>query len=202
MAFHFGWAGVTRVVEQALCKAVGIHRLRVADHTRHQPRDNLDQRHRRDLAAAEDIVSYGHLFGAADLDHPLVEALVAAAHQNNTVFLRWFETARIAYLERVGIHAAVERDAVGPILARQSIDYRLPVTYPDRVRVATTVTRLGTRSFVMAFRITSRNEPDQVAAEGEGVVVMLDYGRGQTVPLGEALRAAILAFEATGSESR
>ena len=119
-------------------------------------------------------------------------------HVNNTCFLRWFETARIVYFDRLGLTDGVKKAGTGPILARQAIDYRLPITYPDSVRVATTITRLGTTSFVMAFRINSSARAGAVAAEGEGVVVMLDYNRGESVPLGDELRRAILALEASG----
>ena len=43
--------------------------------------------------------------------------LDAFRHVNNTVFLRWFETARIAYFERIGITSDLERQARAPILA-------------------------------------------------------------------------------------
>ncbi len=43
-------------------------------------------------------------------------------HVNNVKYLRWFESARIAYFERAGV--MVEMPGVGPILARQEIDYR------------------------------------------------------------------------------
>ena len=124
--------------------------------------------------------------------------LDAFRHVNNTVFLRWFETARIAYFERIGITSDLERQARAPILARQAIDYRLPIKYPDVVRVATTVTRLGNTSLVMALRITSRAHSERVVAEGEGVIVMLNYNQEEKVPLDDELRTAILEFESTG----
>ena len=40
----------------------------------------------------------------------------ALAHVNNTVFLRWFESARIVWWERLGLSAGP--DGIGPILAR------------------------------------------------------------------------------------
>src|SRR3954462_9780666 len=68
-------------------------------------------------------------------------------HVNNVVYLRWFESARIAYFERVQMMAEMPR--LGPILARQSIDYRIPLTYPDRVRVSCGVASIGNTSFVL-----------------------------------------------------
>src|SRR4051794_8318236 len=59
----------------------------------------------------------------------------AFGHVNNTVFLRWFESARIAYFGRMGLLEMMARDRVGPILASIACDYRRPVTHPDTVHV-------------------------------------------------------------------
>jgi acyl-CoA thioester hydrolase len=59
----------------------------------------------------------------------------AFGHVNNTVYLRWLESARIDYFKKVGLLDRMARDRVGPILARTEIDYRRPVTWPDTVHV-------------------------------------------------------------------
>src|SRR5713226_8160261 len=76
-------------------------------------------------------------------------------HVNNVVFLRWCESARIAYFDRTGITDRMKAEGVGPILARASLDYRFPVTYPDTIRASATVTKLGNTSFVMGYRLFS-----------------------------------------------
>ncbi len=40
----------------------------------------------------------------------------AMGHVNNTVYLRYFESARIAYFERVGFLEEMASSGVGPIL--------------------------------------------------------------------------------------
>lgn len=122
----------------------------------------------------------------------------ALGHVNNVVYLRWFETARVIYFERTGLFAALDAQGHGPILARQTIDYRLPITYPDVARVQTTVTRFGNTSFAMAFKIHSTSH-GAVAAEGEGFGVLINYRSGEKIPLDGAFKAAVLAFEASGT---
>ena len=116
----------------------------------------------------------------------------AFQHVNNVAYLRWFESARIAYFEIAGVLEGMP--AIGPILARQTIDYRLPLTYPDRLRASATAIRLGTTSFTMGLRLASEKH-GKIAAEGEATLVMLDYRNGQKVPLSDALRARIEALE-------
>ena len=117
-------------------------------------------------------------------------------HVNNTVFLRWFESARVLYFERLGFAEGMEARHKGPILARQEIDYRQPLTYPDLVRAETTVERIGQTSFTMAFRISSI-ERGSLAAEGKGVMVMVDYRSGEKVQVDDVLKSAIYGVEAT-----
>jgi acyl-CoA thioester hydrolase len=123
------------------------------------------------------------------------------AHVNNVVYLRWFESARIAYFERAGILERMATERVGPILARQTIDYRLPLQYPDTLRVATTVIKLGKTSFTMGLRMRSRAQGRAIAAEGESVVVMMDYRAGRKVQLWEELRRRIGELEASAPET-
>jgi acyl-CoA thioester hydrolase len=96
----------------------------------------------------------------------------------------------------------MKREGVGPILARATADFRLPLRYPDAVRAAATVSRLGRSSFVMAYRVTSAASAGATAAEGEGVIVLIDYAKGGKVELDEATRRAIAALEAGGAAAR
>jgi len=115
-------------------------------------------------------------------------------HVNNTVYLRWCESGRIVYFARAGLLDRKDRDGVGPILARQSIDYRRPVTYPDTVRVAVGVSRIGGSSFTMQYRITSLAQGTEVAS-ADSVIVLVDYRTGKSTPVDAGLRAAIEALE-------
>jgi len=117
----------------------------------------------------------------------------AFGHVNNAVYFRWFESARIAYFERIGLNERMKRERVGPILARTSCDYEKPLAFPDTVRASASVVKLGTTSFVMEYRVTSALHGE--AARGEGVIVLLDYEKGSKVPLDPGLRARIEELE-------
>ena len=121
----------------------------------------------------------------------------AFQHVNNVVYARWLESARIVYLERIGLIERMGQEGVGPILAKTVIDYQRPIKYPDTVRVDATVTRIGTSSFTMAFRIHSEALGAD-AATGEQVMVVYDYRAGRSAPVDERLRTAIATVEATG----
>mgnify|MGYP006284439147 FL=1 len=50
----------------------------------------------------------------------------AFQHVNNIMFFRFFESARIAYFERIGFLDTMERTGIGPILASTRCKYISP----------------------------------------------------------------------------
>ncbi len=118
----------------------------------------------------------------------------AFGHVNNANYLRWFESARIAYFEKIAVSVGAQDTSPWiPILARATVDFRKPVTYPDVVSIEASVTKFGTTSFTMSYRATSQSLG--VAAEGEAIVVLLDPATGQKTPVPGPLRTAIERLE-------
>ncbi len=122
----------------------------------------------------------------------------AFQHVNNVSYVRWAESGRVAYFDRLGLMDSKHARGIGPIVAKLSIEYRRPVTYPDTIRVETTVKRIGNTSFTMASRIRSEALGAEVATTEE-VIVLLDYRAGKPAPLEAELRAAIHALEGRGA---
>ena len=117
----------------------------------------------------------------------------AYGHVNNTVFFRYFETARIAFLDRCGFLAAYDTDRIGAILHSTDCRFRLPLFYPDEVLVGARTVDIGEDRFTMGYRIVSLAQ-DGVAADGTGIVVAYDYRTNQKAPLPAAVRAGVLAL--------
>jgi acyl-CoA thioester hydrolase len=125
----------------------------------------------------------------------------ALRHVNNAVYARWLESARIAYFLRVEMLGLQGDPSVGPILARQTIDFRRPVEFPDVVTIDARVARLGTTSLELRYRVRSRAQ-SAIVAEGESIVVLFDFAQGTKRELPASLRAAIAAVESLGSSAR
>lgn len=118
----------------------------------------------------------------------------AFAHVNNTVYFRWFESARIAYFDRIGFRGNDPDDRIGPILASTQCRFRRPLVYPDRVRVGARVSDVRDDRFTMEYRVVSGRD-GAVAAEGSGVVVSFDYGAGRKAVLPQPVHDAIRRLE-------
>lgn len=114
----------------------------------------------------------------------------AFGHVNNIVYFRYFESARIAYLDAIGFRGNLPGDTVGPILASTQCRFRRPLEYPDHVRVGARTTRVGADRFTMQYRVVSR-ALDDIAADGSGVIVAYDYARACKTRLPETVRARI-----------
>jgi len=114
----------------------------------------------------------------------------AFGHVNNTRFIRWFETARIAHFARVGI-TTTRPDGIAPILAHVSCDFLAPVDFPAEILAGARVTRIGTTSFEHDYVVALVDAPDEPVARGTGVIVMYDYTSAHKVPISDDLRARI-----------
>src|SRR4051812_35327162 len=117
--------------------------------------------------------------------------LDAMRHLNNVVFLRYFETARIAYLGHlVPTHdpANPERDDFGLIFAECHINYRAPVHFDEQVAIECSIADVRRSSFRVPFTM---RVGDLVVAEGYGVLVGFDYPGQRAAALPDALRARL-----------
>jgi acyl-CoA thioester hydrolase len=125
----------------------------------------------------------------------------AFAHVNNTVYSRWFESARIAYCLRVGLDGPNPSRAIGPILASITCHFRRPLRFPDSVRIGARIARIGRTSLTMDHLVVGEASGD-VAAEGTSVVVVFDYGTHRPHPLPPTIYAAIEHLEGKTFEPR
>jgi acyl-CoA thioester hydrolase len=115
----------------------------------------------------------------------------ALGHVNNTCYLRWFESARIALFRHLGLGSVTRPEGVGPILATQTCDYLRPLVFPADVVVGVRTTRVGTTSVTMEYAIWVAGAPETPVARGTSVVVLVEYASGARVPVPAELRARL-----------
>ena len=95
-------------------------------------------------------------------------------HVNNVMYFRYFESARLAYFERIGVMDKSNNNQVAPILAETSCRYRLPLNYPDTILVGARVIENHSHGFLMEYAIYSQSHK-AVSSIGTGRIVMLNY---------------------------
>jgi acyl-CoA thioester hydrolase len=121
----------------------------------------------------------------------------AFGHVNNIVYFRYFETARIAYFEKLNVPEFLGRDPVSPILAETTCRFRSALSYPDTVSIGTRVASIGEDRFVMHYAVFS-HRLGRLAAEGEGTIVCFDYRQNRKAAIPGHLRRRIADLEGKG----
>lgn len=116
--------------------------------------------------------------------------LDALGHVNNTIFFQFCESARIAYFTALGLDRFKERATDGPGIVTAGLNFRRQLHFPGRVVVSAKTTRVGEKSYTLAYVIRDATTRE-VAADGESVCVWVDYAAGRAMPLPAALVAAI-----------
>jgi acyl-CoA thioester hydrolase len=117
--------------------------------------------------------------------------LDAMRHLNNVVFLRYFETARIAYIRSLLPEhdpAHPESEQFGLIFAECHINYRSPVYFDEELGVECSIGEIRRSAFEVKFAM---RVGDRLAAEGYGWLVGFDYGREKAAPLPDAFRTVL-----------
>ncbi|NRB50196.1 MAG: thioesterase family protein [Saprospiraceae bacterium] len=117
----------------------------------------------------------------------------AARHVNNIIYLRWSESARIAYFEKIEVDITFMK-GVGPILGWQDCKYIFPLTYPDRALVGIKVEEIRADRFMMLTHIYSHKH-QRLAIISKQAIVPYDYVKLAKAPIPENWLHNIKALE-------
>jgi acyl-CoA thioester hydrolase len=107
-------------------------------------------------------------------------------HVNNLAILRYAQTARLHYLEEIGMMRYHSETGIGPVLASTSCQFKKQLFYPGSVSVHTVVDHVKNTSFHMRHSVL--NEAREAVAEMHDVLVMFDYGKAVKQAIPEAFR--------------
>lgn len=118
----------------------------------------------------------------------------AYGHVNNAVFFRWFELARMEYLDRCGMIESYARNQIGPILHSTSCRFRAPVFHPDTIEIGARVTEVAEDRFTMSYLARSTAK-DEIVGEGLAVIVAYDYAGNCKTSLPVSVRGRLHEIE-------
>lgn len=115
-------------------------------------------------------------------------------HLNNAKYLTYLEQARINYLQRLGLWDGDSFLEIGIILAEVRLTFRQPILFGQAVQVGVQVSRLGTKSLEMEYRIEDARS-GALLASASSVQVAYDYKEHKTIKVPEKWRKTIGEFE-------
>lgn len=112
-------------------------------------------------------------------------------HVNNAVYLSYFEQGRIAFFKQE-VGDEWDWNKHGIIVARNEIDYLLPITLSDEVYITAALGTIGNKSFQMNMRIFKKVDGKEVdCARGLVTLVCYDYEQKQTIPVPDSWRELV-----------
>ncbi len=110
----------------------------------------------------------------------------AANHVNNLVYMRYMESARIAYFEKIKMDTTfTSGESAGPILAWQDCKYIYPLTYPDTAVVGIRTIEILKDRFKMEAVVFSEKH-NRLAALSKQIIIPYNYKSLQKVELPES----------------
>lgn len=118
----------------------------------------------------------------------------AYQHVNNTVYFRYFESARVLYLQKIGFEDYSKHGGIGPILGHTQCKFLKPLTYPDEVIVGARTMELKEDRFIMELKLFS-TKLQKLAAVGTADMVAFNYLEGRKATLPETIQSRIRELE-------
>ena len=106
----------------------------------------------------------------------------SARHINNLVYLRWAETARVVYFNRMGMNIEFAGEGAGAILSWQDCKYTFPMTHPDTAVVGVRAKEVLEDRFVLQTGVFSKTH-GRIAAITHQTIVPYDYAALTKVPM-------------------
>ncbi|WP_335872416.1 acyl-CoA thioesterase [Bacillus sp. 2205SS5-2] len=115
----------------------------------------------------------------------------ALGHINNACYFNYFEEARIQLFKELG--AEVSTEAWNFILASTKCDFLNQGYFNQTLRIETTISQIGNKSFTMTHDIYD-SETNVSIAHGAGVIVYFDFKQQQSVPIPDDFREKLREY--------
>jgi len=125
----------------------------------------------------------------------------AAQHVNNTIYLKWCESARVAYFRKIKIDISssgsgteAQPSEVGIIIGYVDCKYILPVTFPDTIHIGIKIAEIKSDRIVMESHFFSEKY-NKIVAISKQEVLPYNYVERKKIPVTEELIGLIGAIE-------
>jgi len=116
-------------------------------------------------------------------------------HVNNAVYLTYFEEGRLRYLHKT-LQIPYRDVDTRMIIARNTVDYVLPLFFTDEPYLYIRCNRIGNKSFELEQAIVNeKDNQKKLVARGSTVLVTYNYKQNQSVALPDSWREQFLQHE-------
>ena len=108
-------------------------------------------------------------------------------HVNNSVYLTYFEMARVHYFGTLlGRDWHWKKDGV--VLVKNEIEYLLPLFLHDVPEITVSTSHIGNKSFILDYRVIVEGK---LCAKGKSTLVAFDAENNATVAIPDGMKAML-----------
>jgi len=115
-------------------------------------------------------------------------------HINNVVYMRYFESGRVAYLQKIVENKRFDFTPIGPVLASIEVHYKVPLFFPDTITIGTRVTNMDEYSLIMEAAIWSEQHR-RITTEAKARLVFYDFRTQQKAPIPQEVVEGIATLD-------
>lgn len=113
----------------------------------------------------------------------------AGGHVNNTSYFIYLEEARTKFFAAIGL-SPQEREDLNFIVAHAECNFIAQAYAGQNLRLTTTITKIGTKSFTMSHDIIEVTSGTLIA-KGSAVVVCFNYKEQKSIEIPEKLHSVL-----------
>lgn len=107
-------------------------------------------------------------------------------HINNLAILRYTQTARVHFMEEMGMMRSKVEAGISPVLASTSCQFKKQLFYPGHVTVQSRIDQVNNTSFHIRHKVL--DESREVVAEVHDVLVMFDFHKNVKLSIPQEFR--------------
>ena len=111
-------------------------------------------------------------------------------HINNVAYFKYVQSARVNFLETIGINTANPDNKISFVLAHSSCNYRQPLYFPDEIVVKTKTDWVKNSS--MQLNHVIYNSKKEVCAEAIDIIVLYDYAAHSKLSIPQEIKEKVL----------
>lgn len=117
----------------------------------------------------------------------------AMGHVGSAVYYDYLQHAYLSFM-----HALLDMpptEKLPHIMVKTACEYIRPAHYGDRLKICSSVTRFGSKSFDLEHLMMLDNNENAIVAKGYSTHVMFDYSNNASLPVPEEFKAKVERFQ-------
>jgi len=114
-------------------------------------------------------------------------------HVNNLSIQKYIQSAKINYLEKIGLMQSQSDIEIGPTLVSSTCQFRKMLFYPGNVTIYSNVDLIKTTSFRMHHKVM--NDQNELIAEAHDIIVLFDFVKNHKHTIPDEIKRKITELE-------